>query len=106
MHYDFTHQLYPGAGNTALRYVYRKYFGKNNPLPWVKYDVKTQDNSYKLKSSQSCFFKEINTHHQINNIKKNIRLDLDKLQIEERIKFIHELHMEYPMEKSNSINHK
>lgn len=35
-------QAYPGRSNPAVSYVYKKYFGESDPLPWVRYrtDIK------------------------------------------------------------------
>ncbi|WP_010598044.1 hypothetical protein [Rickettsiella massiliensis] len=106
VHYDFTHQLYPGAGNAALRYVHRKYFGENNPLPWVEYKIENPNDLSKLKSSNSCFFKEVGIDNQNTNIKKNILLELNKLKQEEQIKLINELYIEYSMKYSSFVSHK
>lgn len=54
----FNAQLYPGTGNAALRYIYKKFFGETNPIPWIRYDIRepSATKEKKLKKSTSLFF--------------------------------------------------
>lgn len=95
VHYGFTRQLYPGSGNAALRYIYKKYFGKTNPLPWIEYIIQypNVEKKFILKDSNSPFFQAAtNKNEQSSTIKKNIKLQLNQLREEERIEFIYELY--------------
>ncbi len=109
VHYSFTHQLYPGAGNAALRYIHRKYFGKDNPLPWVEYKIQYPNfgaNLKTLKDSGSFFFQAGSCKNdQSYNLKKNIILQLDKLEKIERKEFIIELY-EKNCQKNSDKGHK
>lgn len=98
VHYDFTRQVYPGAGNAALRYIYRKYFGKTNLLPWIQYDIVSPFSVNKpkqLQTSTSPFFQPAsNENNQYGAIIEQITSLFEKLSEEESSSIIEKLYQQ------------
>jgi hypothetical protein len=46
----FDYQMYPGRGNPAVSYVYKKYFGEVDPLPWKRYRFKGEKHTLPSKT--------------------------------------------------------
>ncbi len=40
-------QAYPGRSNPAVSYIYKKYFGESDPLPWVRYRIREEEKTSK-----------------------------------------------------------